>query len=61
MTLEKHTSLTGTGKPKLWSMPYVLTLVAICVASITMTLFMPLLPIYIKKIGGNLALAGLVD
>jgi MFS family permease len=50
----------GTGRPKLWSMPYALALVAICVVSITMTFFMPLLPIYIKMIGGNLSLAGLV-
>ena len=50
----------GTSRPKLWSMPYALTLVAICVVSITMTFFMPLLPIYIEMIGGNLSLAGLV-
>jgi MFS family permease len=50
----------GAGKPKLWSMPYALALVAICVVSITMTFLMPLLPIYIKMIGGNLSLAGLV-
>jgi predicted MFS family arabinose efflux permease len=50
----------GVDKPKLWSVPYVLTLIAIFIASITMTFFMPLLPIYIKMIGGNLSLAGLV-
>ncbi len=50
----------GTDRPKLWSMPYVLTLVEIFVVSITMTFFMPLLPMYIKMIGGNLSLAGLV-
>ena len=41
----------STGKPKLWRKPYVLTLVIIFVISITMTFFMPLLPIYIKMIG----------
>jgi predicted MFS family arabinose efflux permease len=50
----------STARPKLWSLPYALTLVAVCVASITMTFFMPLLPIYIKMIGGSLSLAGLV-
>lgn len=50
----------GAGRPKLWSMPYALALVAIGVVSLTMTFMMPLLPIYIKMIGGNLSLAGLV-
>jgi predicted MFS family arabinose efflux permease len=58
--VEVSNPAAGTGRPKLWSMPYALTLVATCVASITMTFFMPLLPIYIKMIGGNLSLAGLV-
>ncbi len=49
----------GAGRPKLWSKPYVLTLVTIFVASVTMTFFMPLLPIYIKMIGGDLSFAGL--
>lgn len=47
-------------KSKLWSKQYILTLIAMFAASITMTLFMPLLPIYIKMIGGNISLAGLV-
>jgi len=50
----------GSTKASLWNTPYVLTLVEICVASLTMTFFMPLLPIYIKMIGGNISLAGLV-
>ena len=49
-----------TSKPKLWSATYVLALISVAVASITMTMLMPLLPIYIKMIGGNLSLAGVV-
>ncbi len=58
--VEASNPAASMDRPKLWTMPYALTLVAICVASITMTFFMPLLPIYIKMIGGNISLAGLV-
>lgn len=57
---------TNTKKPihiqetKLWSLQYILVLAAIGIISFTMTLFMPLMPIYIKAIGGNVSLAGLV-
>jgi predicted MFS family arabinose efflux permease len=47
-------------KPKLWNATYVLTLISVAVASITMTMLMPLLPIYIKMINGNISLAGVV-
>jgi predicted MFS family arabinose efflux permease len=50
----------GATTSKLWNLPYVLTLFEICVVSLTMTFFMPLLPIYITMIGGNISLAGLV-
>lgn len=46
-------------RPKLWSKPYILTLFTLFSASITMSLLMPLLPIYIEMIGGNISLAGL--
>lgn len=49
-----------TAKTKLWSKPYILNLIAIFAISITMTFFMPLLPIYIEMIGGSVSLAGLV-
>lgn len=58
--MEAKKFITGTPQTKLWNQPYLLTLVEICVASLTMTFFMPLLPIYIKMIGGNISLAGLV-
>lgn len=48
------------GMPRLWSKPYILNLIAISSASITMTILMPILPIYINMIGGNISLAGLV-
>ncbi len=51
---------TGRKDSKLWTKSYILTLFSIFVISITMTLFMPLLPIYIKMVGGNISLAGLV-
>ena len=35
-------------------------LIAIAVASITMTIMMPLMPIYIKMVGGDVSLAGIV-
>lgn len=50
----------NNNKPRLWTKAYILTLIAIFSISITMTLFMPLLPIYIKMIGGNSSLTGLV-
>ena len=53
-------AVTNNRIPKLWSKSYLLTLVGIFVASITMTIFMPLLPIYIKMIGGDASLAGVV-
>jgi MFS family permease len=58
--VEASQPAAGAGRSKLWSLPYTLALVAICVISLTMTFMMPLLPIYIKMIGGNLSLAGLV-
>jgi MFS family permease len=44
---------------KLWRKLYILTLIAAFTSSITMTLFMPLLPIFTKVIGGSSSSAGL--
>ncbi len=46
--------------PKLWTKPYVLTLCSVFTLSITMTIFMPLIPIYIKQIGADATLTGLI-
>ena len=59
-TVIAGSEVTNNRVPKLWSKSYLLTLVGIFVASITMTIFMPLLPIYIKMIGGDASLAGVV-
>ena len=49
-----------TSNQKLWTKSYILNLIAISAASITMTTLIPLLPIYIKMINGDISMAGII-
>lgn len=49
---------TQSGAAPIWTLPFVLVLLVTIAANITMTMMMPLMPIYLKQMGQTTSLAG---
>lgn len=60
MNMSKPLPMTNSAKEVLWTQSYILTLIVIVTSSITMSMMMPILPIYIKSFGGNMSMSGIV-